>query len=375
LAGFASTFAQRAVEPMLPLLAVSLEVTLQQAALLVSAYSIPYAVMQLVLGPVGDAIGKTRLIRLSIVIFFAGMALAAMAPGYGSLLAARAISGGFAGGLIPVAMALIGDRVSYDGRQVAISRFLLATISGQMIGAALAGLLADFSGWRTVFVVFAAVTAACGLPVVLFLKDQDEKRSVPTLRGAIANYRAVLRNPVARIVYGTVFCEGMFIMGVFSFVVPMLVRHGATGAAEGGIVIAGFAVGGIVYSLVARRLLAVLGQAGMMRTGALIVSVVYIATAIPSPWPAEIGLFLIAGFGFFTLHNTMQTLATELSLTARGSAMAMFAALLFLGTGTGPIVAGVVVEHVGVELLFVGAGGMIAVFGFCSAALISRTKS
>jgi predicted MFS family arabinose efflux permease len=170
LAGFASSFAMRAVEPMLPLLAGDLDVTLHQAALLVTAYSIPYAVMQLVLGPVGDAVGKSRLIRLSIIIFTTGLALSALAPGYSSLLVGRAISGGFAGGLIPVAMALIGDRVPYDRRQVAISRFLISTISGQMLGAAVAGALADIAGWRAVFGVLTAVAGLCGLPVVLFLR-------------------------------------------------------------------------------------------------------------------------------------------------------------------------------------------------------------
>ena len=43
---------------MLPELAADLGVTLHQAALLASAYSFPYAAMQIVLGPVGDAIGN-----------------------------------------------------------------------------------------------------------------------------------------------------------------------------------------------------------------------------------------------------------------------------------------------------------------------------
>lgn len=372
LAGFASSFAMRAVEPMLPLLAGDLGVTLHHAALLVTAYSIPYAAMQLVLGPVGDAVGKSRLIRLSIVIFTSGLALSAIAPGYGSLLAGRMISGGFAGGLIPVAMALIGDRVPYERRQVAISRFLMATISGQMLGAAIAGALADIAGWRAVFGVLTAVAGICGLPVVLFLKGHGEARTAPTLRGAIANYRSVLRNPLSLIVFGTVFCEGMLILGVFPFIVPMLFLHGATGSVEAGMAIAAVAVGGIVYSLVARRLLAALGQAGMMRTGSFIVGATYCATALPVPWTTEIGLFLIIGFGFFTLHNTMQTQGTELAPGARGSAMAMFASLLFFGQGIGPIVSGAVVDLIGVQLLFVTAGVLIAAFGLCAAALIKR---
>jgi predicted MFS family arabinose efflux permease len=164
----------------------------------------------------------------------------------------------------------------------------------------------------------------------------------------------------------------MLILGLFPFIVPMLALHGAAGAAEAGMVIGAFAVGGIIYGLAARRLLTALGQAGMMRTGTLIVGVAYAATALSAPWTVEIALFVIAGFGFFTLHNTMQTQGTELAPAARGSAMAMFASLLFLGQGIGPITASAVVVLVGVQLLFVIAGMLIAAFGLCAAALIKR---
>ena len=209
LAGFASSFALRAVEPMLPVLAADLDITLQQAVWLVTAFSTPYAVMQLILGPVGDAVGKALLIRISMIAFTAAMAFCVVAPGFDSLIVGRAISGAFAGGLIPVAMALIGDRVAYEGRQIAMSRFLMATISGQTIGAAIIGLLADWAGWRPVFALLAVIAALCSVPVLLYLRGSGERRVAPTLGGAISGYRLLLRNPMSAIVYATVIAEGV----------------------------------------------------------------------------------------------------------------------------------------------------------------------
>ena len=78
LAGFASALSLRSADPLLPVLALDLDITLREAALLASAYTLPYAIMQLVLGPVGDAIGKTRLIRISLtVLTVAGIAVGA----------------------------------------------------------------------------------------------------------------------------------------------------------------------------------------------------------------------------------------------------------------------------------------------------------
>ncbi len=93
LAGFASAFSLRTTDPMLTIIAADLDVSVRQAALLASAYTLPYALMQIVLGPVGDAIGKSRLVRLALVILSIGLALSAIAPSYGTVMAGR-ISGG-----------------------------------------------------------------------------------------------------------------------------------------------------------------------------------------------------------------------------------------------------------------------------------------
>ncbi|WP_448205980.1 MFS transporter [Azospirillum sp. sgz302134] len=363
LAGFASAFSLRATDPMLTVIAADLGVGVAEAALLSSAYTLPYAAMQLILGPVGDAIGKTRLIRLSLVVLTTGVGLSALAPGYYGVLAARVLAGAFAGGIIPASMALIGDRVTYTERQFAISRFLLAVILGQMSGSAVAGALAEAAGWRAVFGLAAATTGTIALIAAFGLRGEREARHPLSLADARRRYASVLANPASLWVFATVAAEGLLIFGVFPFVAPMLAGHGATGAFEAGVTIAAFAIGGVLYSMVVRRLLVRLGQWGMMRGGGLLCGAAYLAMAAPVPWPVVSVLFLVAGFGFYMLHNTMQTQATELSATARGSALALFASAFFLGQGMGPVLYGAVAAHTGLNALFLGAGLLIAGLG------------
>ncbi|MDQ2102555.1 MFS transporter [Azospirillum isscasi] len=372
LAGFASAFSLRTTDPMLTVIASDLGIGVAEAALLSSAYTLPYAAMQLVLGPVGDAIGKTRLVRLSLVILTIGVALSAVAPGYTGVLAARMLAGAFAGGIIPAAMALIGDRVVYTERQFAISRFLLAVILGQMSGSAVAGALSEVAGWRTVFALAALVTGLIALTAALLLKGEREERHPLSLADARRRYTSVLANPVSVWVFATVAAEGLLIFGVFPFVAPMLSRHGAEGAFEAGVTLAAFAVGGVVYSVVVRRLLGTLGQWGMMGAGGLLAGGAYMAMLAPVPWPVVAALFLVAGFGFYMLHNTMQTQATELSATARGSALALFASSFFLGQGLGPVVYGAVADQVGLPALFLFGGVLTALLGVGAVRLIRR---
>ncbi|CAO3379401.1 MFS transporter [Azospirillum argentinense] len=372
LAGFASAFSLRTTDPMLTVIASDLGIGVAEAALLSSAYTLPYAAMQLILGPVGDAIGKTRLIRLSLVVLTIGVALSAVAPGYYTVLGSRVLAGAFAGGIIPAAMALIGDRVVYTERQFAISRFLLAVILGQMSGSAVAGALSEVAGWRTVFALAAVVTGLIALTAALLLKGEREERHRLSITDARERYASVLANPVSVWVFATVAAEGLLIFGVFPFVAPMLSRHGAEGAFEAGVTLAAFAIGGVVYSFIVRRLLATLGQWGMMGAGGLVAGGAYLAMLAPVPWPVVSLLFLVAGFGFYMLHNTMQTQATELSATARGSALALFASSFFLGQGIGPVVYGAVADRVGLPALFLFGGALTMLLGVGAVRLIRR---
>ena len=61
--GFASTFSSRAVEPMVGVIARDLGTDVQTAALLSAAFALPYAFVQPILGPVGDAVGKERVMK------------------------------------------------------------------------------------------------------------------------------------------------------------------------------------------------------------------------------------------------------------------------------------------------------------------------
>ena len=375
LAGFASAFSLRTTDPMLTLIADDLGVTVRQAALLASAYTLPYALMQIVLGPVGDAIGKSRLVRLALAVLTVGLALSTIAPTYGTVMAGRILAGAFAGGIIPASMALIGDRVPYEERQIAISRFLLAVILGQMSGSAVSGALAEAFGWRAVFGLSTGLTALICVATLIGLAREVETRSRLSVADAQQRYATVLTNPASLIVFATVAAEGLLIFGVFPFVAPVLMEHGAAGAFQAGLTIAAFAIGGVAYSAVVRRLIASLGQWGMMKAGGLAAGLAYLVIAFPVPWPVVSLAFLVAGFGFYMLHNTMQTQATELAPTARGGGLALFASSFFIGQGIGPVLYGYISTHTGFAPLFLGVGALTAGLGFASARLIRLRRA
>lgn len=371
-AAFAGSISYRSLDPMLTMVAGDFGVSMRQAALLVSAYGLPYALTQPVLGPVGDAYGKARIIKICLGVLAASVALAAVAPSFPVLMISRVVAGIVSGGIFPMGLALIGDRTTVEERQVAASRFLVASIFGQMFGATVSGVIAAFFGWRVVFAVVAVLTGLSSVIVFRFLDAKSDKTMALTVRGAIEGYRTVLANPTSLVVFGAVMCEGIFYFCVFPFVGAMLIARGAGGPVAAGVALAGFAVGGVIYGSLVRRMIASLGQWNMMRVGAGMAGIAYLVVAAPLG-PAGIALlFMVAGYGFYMMHNTLQTRATELAPSARGSTFALFSAALFLGQGIGPVFAGSVVNTLGFSQLFIVTGALVTALGFVAAFLIRR---
>ena len=372
LACFASNISVRAVDPMLPLIAGRFEVSLHDAAWLATAYGILYALSQPILGPLADAFGRSLLVKICLAGMAVSFLACAIAPSFPTLLIARGISGAVAGGIVPAAFALIGDRVPYVSRQYAISRLVIFVITGQMGGAAISGALAAFAGWRSVFVIAAILAGLVATASFFRLKGEGETRRRFSFALAGRDYAFLLRDRRALIVYGTVLCEGLFMFGVFPFVAPTLAARGDGGTLLAGFCIAAYALGGLIYGLSARHVIGRLGPLRMMIAGGLVVGACYAVAALPIPWLGMAALFACSGFGFYLLHNTLQAHSTELTPTARGAAVALFASFYFIGQGLGPVLSGQIAANFGYAAMFGASAVLTAALGIVSSRMMRR---
>ncbi len=353
VSGFAGAFGGRVLDPFVTTLAGEFDAPVQEAALLASAYALPFALIQPILGPVGDAVGKRRIIQVGLCCLTLFCLLAPLAPSLGVLLALRALAGMAAGGIMPLTLAAVGDAVPIEGRQVALSRLLVFSIVGQIAGGAVAGALGGVIGWRGVMLLCAGLSAAAALVMLAVpLSRMPEPRARFDAARAIRRYRGILSLPQARLLYGAVAVEGMLVFGTFPYFAPMLEARGLGGSlgatAEAGMTVAAFGLGGVVYAMVARRLLARLGQGRMVVLGAGLAALALVAFGLA---PA-VAVFILAGLalgtGFYMIHNSIQTRVTELAPEARGSAVALHAFHFFIGQSLGPVVMGVAMAGIGV---------------------------
>jgi predicted MFS family arabinose efflux permease len=369
--GFAGTFSSRAVEPMVGVIARDLQSSPQTIALLSAAFALPYAFIQPILGPVGDALGKERVMKVCLALLVLALFGSTLAPDITTLFALRIVAGAAAGGVIPLALALVGDRVEMARRQVAISRLLIAVITGQLIGSSLAGILAAFIGWRGVLVISAVMM------VVAFVATLTGFRNAPRgaafdLGTALRRYGEILRNPRARLLFGFVFVEAIAVFSIFPYLAPLLEERGQGGSAEAGLALAGFAIGGLVDSALVRWMLATLGLRLMLVAGGIISAAAFLAFGLAGSWQMDTLAMLALGTGFYMLHNSFQTQVTELAPQARASAVALHAFSFFCGQALGVVVFGFGLRAIGLLPSMAISAVAILLVGLAAAATLTR---
>ena len=334
----------RVVDPLLNTVKDEFSITIGMAAYVVSAYALPYSLGQLIYGPLGDRIGKVRVMAMGFTLFTVGTLACAFVPqhlaGFYLLIGLRFFTGLFAATIIPLAIAYIGDKFAPDKRQAMLGQFMSALMLGSVLSGPLGGGCGEFIGWRKVFLVLG------GLSIVVMLSFWKSAREEPPPAHdpnkphtpPIQAYMNVLANPNSRIVYPAIFLEGFFLFGGFVYISSSLQNLFPLTLLQAGMMLSCYGLGGLIYSFTAKRILRSLNQWKLAALGGTLLLIGFGIAALLQKfghwWPIIPGAMMM-GFGFNSLHSTLQTKATELAPKARGTAVSLFAFFFFLGQSLG----------------------------------------
>ena len=355
VAAFVSGANLRVADPLIPKLAETFTTSVGAAAGVVTAFTLAYGLFQLVHGPLGDSVGKLRMVVLGLNVAGLACVACAFARSLPVLSALRFVAGAGAAAIIPLSLAYIGDHVPYERRQATLGRFIGATLLGQVFGPLLGGALSQLVDWHEVFLVLGAIFFVVGLLLLPEARRAGAPRARHTFK-PLRRYRDLARDPWVRVVLATVALEGFAFYGALAYLGAYLKDRFQLGYLLIGLIIAGFSVGGVIYSLLVKWLLARLGERGLAAGGGVTMMLCFAGIAFAPTWGASVPFFVLIGLGFYMLHNTLQTRATEMAPQMRGSAVSFFAFCLFLGQATGVAIAGVAVERVGYVAMLLAAG-------------------
>jgi predicted MFS family arabinose efflux permease len=397
----------RVIDPLLHAIARDFHTIPPNAAIVISAYALPYGLFQLFYGPFGDRIGKLRVMAGCLAFFAVGTFACAFVPNLPVFAILRFVTGVAAAAVVPMSIGYIGDKFPYEMRQIALGRFMSALMMGQIAGSTLGGIFGEYIGWRDVFVVFGvvalAVSALLAREARRFPEPQKASRVLgpsvlavpfggsimfvgmigvlPDLFGKgliglgvtlliyalVTQYGGLLKRPNAPLVLGTVLLEGLFVFGGLAYLASSLTDRFGINYASAGLMVAGFGAGGLVYSVSVKKLVGRIGELGILVLGGSLLGVAFVSIGIMPVWYWFIPLVILLGMGYYTMHGTLQTRATELAPEARGTAISLFAFCFFMGQATGPQLLGAILKTRGYGPAFVTAG-----VGLFTLAVVSR---
>jgi YNFM family putative membrane transporter len=367
LTGFLSGAGIRLADPLLAAIASGFDTSVAAAAPVVAGFTLAYGLAQPVLGPLGDRLGKLRLIAACMACYGAATLAAARAPTLGALTAARALAGAFAGGLIPVAIALIGDATTYANRQATLGRFMTGMVLSNLITAPLAGIAGDMVGWRSVFAVLGAAALAAAGPLWREAARATAVRLGPGA-SALARYAMLLRRPSARRLLVLVGLEGAFAFGAPPFIGAFLVEGYGLSFSWAGLILGTAGLGALLYTRIAGWLVRRFGERGLLIGGGAGLVLWLGGVALAPPLAAVAVANFIGGLALASFHGVLQARGSEMLPESRSTGMAAFAFCLFVGLAAGAGAVGALLPLVGYRALFAAAAGGAALVATAAAA-------
>ena len=375
------------VSPALPAIASALGVAASAATIVLTAYLVPYGLLQPVCGTLGDRFGRLRVLHVIVAGLAVGTFLCALAPSLPLLVAARAVTGCFAAGIIAVSQAFVGDVVGPERRGAAVGVLMGITFTGQGLSSGLGGILTDLMSWRAAFACF-GVLAVVAFALLWRLREPeaapDEKGlapDVPTETGASAPF--LVR--AARIFFGghraifLVACTtGVVFLGVYGFMGTFLAERCGLTSTQAGLVMMLYGLMCLVGGTVSGRIGAARGPRGVIcvgeASGLVAIAALFVVTATGAWQPALLAAGAL-GFGYILTQPTLVSLSMDVDPAQTGLCTGLIGLGVFAGGGVGDALGAPLVAALGYDGLWAAAAVLLVaqlVLGGRALAALSR---
>ena len=336
LAGFATFSLLYCVQPVLPEFAAHFGLGAAGSSLALSVSTGSLAVAIFIAGALSEGRDKRRIMFASMALAAVCNVLAAVAPTWGALLAARALEGVLLGGVPAVAMAYVADEIHPRALGFSMGLYIGGTAFGGMAGRIGMSALADFYGWRIALATVGCLGLFSALGFVLLLpRTSGVRASKPSgqsgIRYHLQAWRAHLQTPGLPLL----FFSGFALMGVFVSLFNyagfrLALPPYSLSQTQIGLIFCVY-VFGIVASPTAGALADRLGRGPVLVGGVLVMSAGVLLT-LARPLVVVIAGIAVLTFGFFVAHAVASGWVGRLARGSKGHASSLYLLAYYVGS-------------------------------------------
>ena len=368
-ATFVIFFQAYMVAPIVPFFSKLFGARLQTVGLIVPAYLVPYGVSTLFYGPLADRSGLRRVMLTSLTAFSLLSMLTALSGSVSQLTFWRLLTGFGAGGVVPLALALVGSLYPYAERGRPLGWLFSAMAGGMAFGSPLGVLLIPLVGWRGLFLVVGAAGLLVLALVARYVPRPMVSSSVASSKVSVGEsfdgYKSLLKSSRGRRTYGYVFVNSMFHSGLFTWISVYFVQRFHLGPVGIGLALLGYGVPGFLFGPLIGRAADRIGRSRILPVGLLLSA--SSAAVLIAGFPVSLAplVMMALSLGYDMTQPLLGGIVTSLAGNRPGQAMGLNVFILFIGFGMGSLIFG--------ELMRSGFNVALAVFGTveCVAAVLS----
>jgi len=357
-AGFATFSSLYSVQPLMPLFSDSFGVSAAVSSLSLSVSTGVLAFTLFIAGLMSEAIDRKKMMGASMLASATLSVIAAFAPGWGTLLAARALEGFALGGVPALAIAYLAEEVEPGDLGSAMGLYIAGSAFGGMSGRVLAGVIADIGGWRA---AIGGIGALGFVAAIVFVALLPPSRNFTAKRGlSLAEHFAPIARHLRHAALPWLFACGFVLMGSFVSIYNYIGYR----LAEPPFSLSQTAVGaifivyllGIVASGVSGRLADRYGRAPVMVGGIALMSAGLVCM-LPAALPAIVTGIALLTVGFFSAHSVASSWVGPLAKGGKGQAAGLYLLAYYLGSS----VVGALGGLFWAAFAWPGVAGMVAV--------------
>ncbi|GLB59006.1 MFS transporter [Cytobacillus sp. NCCP-133] len=335
------------VQPIMPLLVQSYEITSAAAGLSLSAAVISMVIGLLFFGFLSDRIGRVPIMTSTLICTVIPLALMPIAANFELFLVLRFVQGFFIAGLPAAAIAYLGEELDSRSISLGISMYIAANAIGGMAGRVFAGYLADIASWqKSIYFLFGISILLFAVYFITVPKSRFFKSSKKPIKKDLFGMGSHLKNTKLFPAFAMGILLQFSFTGAWTYL-PFYLEQPPFNLSVKNISFTYLAYGfGIVGSLLGGRLSAQFKKTTLVSVGTLILIGGTLLTNVHSLSAVVVGLCLTC-LGFFVAHSLMAAIVNERATHHKGGASSIYLVSYYLGVATGGTLAGLVWQTAG----------------------------
>jgi len=249
LGGFAIGTTEFAAMGLLPQIAAGMDVSEPRAGWLISAYALGVVIGAPVLAGLGARLPRKTMLIALMIAFAIGNFLSVVAPTFPLLFASRFLAGLPHGAYFGIAALVAAGMVDPLKRARAVSMVMLGLSIANVVGVPLATWMGQHLGWRSAFLVVAAIGAATATAVMVLVPFAPAQPGASLRRelGSLRSAQVWLTLAAAMVGFGGVFA-------VYAYIAPTVTALSGLTEAAVPLILLTFGLGMVTGNILGGRL-------------------------------------------------------------------------------------------------------------------------